>query len=434
MGMIWMRGRRKWNHLLVAVVVGIFTAHAVEITVGDASGATARQTHYGINLWGGIDPVVAENPRYQSNLKAMGITTVRFHNMGMAKWIDVSNRCWNTNAIRRTMAALGPLFPVKMVTCCKPPAWMDEDGDKRIDDTHLDDYAAWCAGLVNIINKQGGAGVEWWETLNEGELGGYKKKEDGEVMADIFRRCQKAMLAVDPTIKVGGNAFSWSLPAQASGLLATAGSELAFYSYHSYGTGDPKIETQALYDKALAADPSKVRNSLKGLGLALPIWLDEWNMFFDWKADSQRHFMISHRSPVFDAIYLKKAIESAGMDYLLAWNDADNTYGKMSTKFDLFPGASILMLYNRYFVGEVLDTSTDGEVIPFSVRGAEGKVSVSLANRSGDSQAVNLTLPKSFSKVVRHFVTPKGVETQSDDPKQGTWTLPAESVTVLVFE
>lgn len=434
MGTTGLKRTQTWNHLLVGVLVVIFAAHGVEITVGGNSVATASKTHYGINLWGGIDPVVAENPRYQSNLKAMGITTARFHNMGMAKWIDVTNRCWNTNAIRRTMAALGPLFSVKMVTCCKAPTWMDEDGDKRIDETHLDDYAAWCAGLVNIVNVQGGAGVQWWETLNEGELGGYKKKEDGEVMADIFRRCRKAMLAVDPTIKVGGNAFSWSLPAQASGLLATAGSELAFYSYHSYGTGDPKIEAQALYDKALSADPSKVRNSLKGLGLALPIWLDEWNMFFDWKADSQRHFMISHRGPVFDAIYLKKAIESSGMDYLLAWNDADNTYGKMSTKFDLFPGASIFILYNRYFVGEVLETSTDGDVIPFAVRGADGQMSVSLANRSGDSQVVNLALPKSFPRVTRHFISTNGIEAKPEDPKGRSWTLPAESVTVLTFE
>lgn len=407
---------------------------AAQITVESAVVAKASKTHYGINLWRGMDPEVAESPAYQSNMKAMGITTVRFHNMGMAKWIDTTNRCWNTNAIRRTFAAIGPMFPVKMVTCCKPPAWMDEDGDKRLDENRLDDYAAWCAGLVHIVNKLSGAGVVWWETLNEAELGGYKNKEDGAVLAEIYRRCRKAMLAVDPTIKVGGNAWSWSMPAQASGLLAIAGPELPFYSYHSYGTGDSKIETQALYDKALAADPSKVRKALEEKGLNLPVWLDEWNMFYDWKADRERHFMISHRSPVYDAIYLKKAIESGGADYLLAWNDSDNTYGKMSTRFEMWPGGWIFVLYNRYFVGEVLKTATDGDVIPFAVRGADGKTSLSLANRSAETQTVNFALPGAFSRATRHFISPAGIESQGFDVKSRTLTVPPESVTVLSLE
>jgi len=417
-----------WFLIPLSLSVGF----SAEITVGGGTGIAAGKNLYGINLWRGIDPEVAENPSYRSNLIEMGIGVVRFHNMGLAKWIDTTNRCWRTNSILRVMAALGPLFPVKMVTVCKPPAWMDEDGDKRLDESHLDDYAAWAAGLVTIVNKLGGAKVEWWETLNEAELGGYKKKEDGEDLARIYLRCKAAMLQVDPGIRVGANAWSWSMPPQASVLLAKVGAELPFYSYHSYATGDAKAEAQDIYDKAWTNDRTRVRSALADRGLSLPIWCDEWNMFYDWRADSARHFMVSHRGPVFDALYLKSAVESKGVDYLLAWNDSDNTYGKMSIQFQRFGGGYLFGLYHRFMVGEVLKTATgDDRVVPFAVKGADGLLAISLANRSEEPKEISLAFPAPVSTGTRYDLTPNGVVQAPWDPKGKTLTLAPETVSLI---
>ncbi|MBI4979133.1 MAG: hypothetical protein HZC28_16755 [Spirochaetes bacterium] len=426
------------NSIRVVIAISIIAAAtlpAADITVGAATARTVSKNLYGINLWRAFDPETAESPEYQANLAAMGVSVVRFHNMGMSKWIDASNRCLNTNAVQRVMAALASKFPIKLVTICKPPFWMDENNDKRLDDDHIADYAAWCADMVHYINIECNAGVQWWETLNEAELGGYKQKGDGAVLAGIFRACKAAMLAKDPSIHVGANAWSWTMPAQASELLSIAGNEIAFYSYHGYVTGSSNADMQSIYDKAVTADNTKVRNALTERGFTLPVWLDEWNMFYNWQADSKRHFMVSYRSAVYDALHMKNAAESGGVDYMLAWNDSDNTYGKMSTKYKFFPGGYVFMLYNKYFTGTILSAaSSESAVVPFAVRNADGSVALSLANRSETPQEVSISADGNFTQYTQYSVETNGIQTNLSREPLRSLPLAPESVTVLVLK
>lgn len=421
-----------WIMVIALSWLSVAAAMGTDITIRKTSAGKASRNLYGVNLWRAFDPEVAESPAYQTNLAAMGVTVVRFHNAGMAKWIDVPNRAWDTNAVGRVMTALAHRFPVKMVTISGPPPWMDEDGDRRLDKSRVADYAAWCADLVGHVNNVCRAGVQWWEVLNEAELRGYDKRGDGEVLADIFRACSKAMRARDPSIRVGGNAWSWGMPAQAVEFLEEAGKGIAFYSYHWYATGDPGARVGDLYGKAVSADIAKVRKSLASRRLALPIWIDEWNMFYDWKSDAARHLMVSGRSAVYDALYLKSAAESGGADYLVAWNDADNTYGKMSTGYEFFSGAFVFMLYNRLFDGTILTTSSsDVAVVPFAVKGADGAVSVSLVNRSESPREASISsavpLPR---ELTRYLIGADGIATNMIAGGAAI-ELPAESVTVI---
>lgn len=416
---------------------------AVKVTVeANSIVAPATEFRYGINIFRGFNPTNAENPAYQAGLALINPAVVRFHSSGQATWIDHERKAWNTNNIRRVFAALGSKAPVRMVTIPKCPPWMDLNEDKRLDDGQLDAYAAWCAKLVDFLNHSLQARVQYWETFNEAELSHYTKKGDGKVLADIFRKCAAAMKRVDPTIKITGNAWSSASAPLMRDFLDAAGKEIDFFSYHAYGTGDATKSPQQLYDSALKLGRiDSMREKLDQRGLKIPIWLDEWNMFYNYKADEKRHLMASPKSAVFDALVFKQVAESKAIDYMLAWNECDGIYGKMSTSFKVRPAAHLFGLYRRYLTGNsVKSSSSEPAVVPLAVLGTNAAhLAVSLVNRSESSQTVRLSIngwKPAENRGERFAILPDGVATNALSPatlSSQEINLPAESVAICVW-
>lgn len=405
-------------------------------------------------VFSAFDPKVAANPRYHEMMEYLGASMVRYHNMAMMKdskkksvgWIDHENQSWDAEKIKAALTAWNPDGVTKMINIPEWPEWMDEDGNRFLDDDKIDDFAQWCAELVQIVNIDNNLNVEYWEITNELDgLYWLKQRKKGqpkriEELAQIHARVAEQMKAVDPTIKTGGPAATRSdLTDDLETFTIAAGPNLDFLSFHAYASGKKTDSDRLIYSKADLIGKF-VKDNRAMLDRISPdrrieAHLNEYNIAWTWRTREPR--MLNHKGAVFDALTFIELSEN-GIDVGNAWNERDGVYGKMSSDYELRPAAHVFHAFNRWLTGQAVEalSSDPMRIVTMAVDGSEGPAFV-LVNHTNSDQIALLdpTALEPFGATVGLFQTNEaGLQEFEMKPVPDTINqvaIPPHSVTVL---
>lgn len=358
---------------------------------------TGRQ--FSVNAQGGFHREMAVQPAYREGLKYLNPGLLRYHNAGMPKggWMNQETKTWDAAVIAATLD--GPGWPPEkvLINISSWPAWMDADGNKKLDTDQYEAFAALCAELVRILNVEQKRGFKYFEITNEKDFAYWRNKDEPvqvDDLADIYNLAAKAMKKVDPTIKTGG-------PAAASGedwveeihrrFMKRTLPQLDFFSFHAYPrTRDhtPKeIYDMPVWMAGLAADHRKMLDELSPVR-HVELHVNEFNIASNYKLGDTR--MLTNEGAVFDSLVLIRMAEQ-GIDAVNAWSDCDAVYGKMDKKFKLRPPAHVFHYFNEFLVGQVVagETSDAAKVVVMAVD-SEARRAFVLVNRAREAVRVKV--------------------------------------------
>lgn len=447
--------------------------------------ASTTPLSFGLNGYSAVAPVVAAQPTYGRNLSYMQAGFLRYHYAGLAgragkdsrndprAWVRNDARGWDAARIDAAMAAAGGwatahgYTPEKLITIPNWPAWMRTDsatvptgagGQVTINGLlHRDEYdnfAAFCADLVRILNVEQGRGITYFEVTNERDnlyyvpflKAGAPHLHRLDALVDIYNRAAVAMKAVDPTIRVGGPAFTRAdLVEQVRHFVRGAQDNLDFLSYHFYASGNAADSDAAIYDRT-AALGRHTRDIVAILaeespGRAIPAFLNEYNISYDYRKPDPR--MKNHKGATFDALAMIAAVEN-GAAGTNAWNERDGVYGKLDGGSNLRIGAETFRLFNTYLVGDrvAAASSAPGAIVAFAVRGRPaGRYAYLIVNRSPDRQRVKTHfggwMPGAKDlPFTQHQISAAGYGTATvsrHDLTDRKFHVPGDSVTLLTY-
>jgi xylan 1,4-beta-xylosidase len=377
------------------------TAAAGEVTVevdwGKPTGRTATRLHYGLNAFHGTNPDVFGTPgleAYKKNLAFMRPGIVRIHTWEMTSdsttskggwWKDPKgpNYAWDREKIKNTFDGTPDYGQTWMVNI---PVWPGHLGtpvegknfhDWLLKPTEYDAFANFCAELVRIINIEQKRGVKYFEVPNEREL---RYANDMPALAELYSRAARAMKKVDPTIKVGGPAFTDPWHTTVEPFIKGAIADLDFISYHTYTQWDLKNlrSTTSLLGSAdgLAASAARIAGFAKKYAPMREIELfhNEFNLSVA-SDDFKDPRLTNIVSALYDALALASIASSPSIKGAMAWNESDGWFGKMAAPgagAGLRPAASVFHLFNTFMTGPIVTTASSARtsVTPFAV--AEG--------------------------------------------------------------
>ncbi|MEM1098649.1 MAG: hypothetical protein AAGH92_07665 [Planctomycetota bacterium] len=412
----------------------------VDPTVTAAS--TNRQM-FGLNVWAGVNPDLAIQTDYRLNLQYMNPGFIRVHAADMLEanssrsW--VSGQAWDELSVRRSIGGIRSVLPDTpiMINIPGAPSWMDLNNDGQVDANRVDDFAAFAADLVRIVNTENNYGVGWIEVFNEDE-DDYAGNFSG--MAAAHNAAAAAIKAQDPTIKVAAGAWTQPFAAGIDTLVSQLDTNAVdAFTYHQYATGDSNIPLDQLFDRTegIASGSRFARGRVDSGGRPdLPLFLGETNMFWSFDLDT-RGLQQGAASAVFDALLFKELIETGAADAVMAWNERDGAYGKTSNNDELRPAAHLYRLANEHLVGDVLaSTSSDADgVESLVVETGEGLWSILLINRSETAQTVDLDLGLSdttFTDAQLWEIDEQGLAHDADaDPEARTFSMQPLSLQLL---
>ncbi len=305
-------------------------------------------------------------------------------------WADAGNNSWDEAKI---VEILGAYQNVDHSILNVPgwSDWIDANNNNRLDRNEFSEYAAWCTDLVEIVNVKNEFGVRYFSPFNEME----NKVEDGVTgLIDLFNVCYDSVKAVDADVQVGGGEWTQPWDSNIRTFIEGTRERLEWFGYHHYVTGDSEKPDAEIFDAASGfADRSNgIRGMMDDNGLQdKPLFLSEYNVFWSWDIDKNRHFMRSIKDAVFNALVLKHMAEKGAVDGCMIWNDSDNTYGVMSSDYDMRANAHLIHLKNQFLNGTAYRASSrkSSVVSALAVEGPLGK-SVLLINRSDQDTTVNL--------------------------------------------
>ncbi len=407
----------------------------------------ANPRWYGLNVWDGMDPAVAGNASWRARMGELSPPLLRFHageqltDGARNSWVDHATRSWKRDAIAASLAGTAALSAERLITITGWPSWMDGDGDGKLDEWQKDAYAAFCADLVRLVRQDLKVAVGYWETFNEKD-GVYRSSSDLWHLADIHKRCWMAMKAVDGSIRIGAGAWSQPYDAGINDFLWNlGGGYLDLWTHHQYG-GDGSLGSR-VYDSAqwIIDGATAMRSTLnaKGYG-SIPMWIDEYNIFWSWDQDGA-NWMTGAVGAVFDALVIRHAARTNGIDGLCAWQESGlygSRYAKINYSWDswsydrLLPGGQVLRLYREHGTGDVV-ASTGGngvDTVAFHRNDNTRKLVLVTINRSGSERTLYLDNgPWTWRQ--RHLVTANGVST-SQNPSLYYANQPADSVAFYV--
>jgi xylan 1,4-beta-xylosidase len=389
---------------------------SVKVTVswGRPVVRTTRKS-FGINLSAAFDPGTSADPKHRENVGFLGPekpdegwpsqpldpALVRCRVMDMMKdssagsgWLNLKPRGWDGAKIRRALDGFPPPGTEAILNIPGWPDWMDSDGDGFLDRDRYDEFAAFCATLVKIVNLDLKRGIRYWEITNEKDVQYWvpqaERKEPDRLkeLAEIYNACARLMKAADPSILTGG-------PAAARGdlfeplrrfVLAVV-PNLDFYAFHAIASADGADSDSKVYERADGMG-WLVREAVRMLEAEspdrrVPVFLDEYSIGPGRGARDPR--MTNNKGAVFDAIVMAECAR-AGADSVMERNERDAIYGKTPPDGELKAGARVLELFNRYLIGDAVDAipANLGRVTALAVKNDErGERAVMTANRTG---------------------------------------------------
>lgn len=412
------------------------SATTVDVDWTKPTGTQGAATKYGLDLFQIYSPSVSQqNPTYKSELARMAPGLVRIHSWEMMAdsstangWITngaAANYAWDETKI---LAALAGVIPPGTAVIMNIPAWPSFLGDNSapLPAANGPAFAAFCADLVRIVNVKGQHAVTYWEITNERDSA-YDGK--GAELAAVVLQAAHAMKLADPSIKVGGPAFTQPWVSIVDDFLTASVGELDFISYHTYATGDANAPLQGLFDSAAGwADIAASMQARIAAHTArkLELFHDEYNISYN-PPDVR---MNGPESAVFDALALI-GFAKADIAGSAAWNEADGWYGKLDSNLNPRPASYVFELFNHTAIGDVVQASTDApqDVVPLAVLGQAGK-SLFLVNRTTNNVALTLNGFADRSAQASQ-VTSAGMA-QVTLPAAGMITLPGLSVTLAI--
>lgn len=352
---------------------------------------------YGVNSPANFIPSYSNDPIFMGNLELITQKKgfVRLHGWGMIdetspeSWL--SNGVWNSSKINQALAPLIQQGYQVMINV--PSGALGED-----DYLNAQEFAQFCADLVQIVNIDFQLGVEYWEIPNEREQGFATPGLSVNEMSTLIQTASQAMKAVDPTIKVGGATAAWVNVDYLTQLVQMT-PDIDFITCHTY-SGDCTNSLQDIYDVAQNAvtDLNTLRqniNTITGTNY-LPIFLTEYNLSFQ-----GCDYIQSYEGAVYDAIIMTESIK-AGIDGTCYWAIAP--YSDMSIVIGdvLDDNAYLFESFNTYFHGDLVQsTSSDNsKIVVYSTKDQLTKnYSFCLINRTASTQNVRVQMTGTFDKI-----------------------------------
>jgi hypothetical protein len=405
---------------------------------------------FGMNLYAGANPKNFTNPLYKANVEYMNSGFLRYHNGGSVRdsviWEGLMNhktQTWDVIKLRKMLGVKFAQKPKIMLNIPTWPIWMEKDG--FLSSQQHDNYAKLLADLVKVVNKDLKMSVQWWEPMNEWdgryfvdfyEKGGWGNLKDKNTpdrwdeVINVFNKCVVAMKRVDPTIKVGGPAAARpDLTMMHERFIQGTATNLDFFSYHAYASGDAKDSDEAVYNSAAGMGNSvqNVVNLVKKHlpNRPIPVFLDEYNVSWTWETRDVR--MTNHKSAVFDALVAISTIR-AGVAAIFPWNEQDGIYGKTDGGDTRRLGADFQSLCAKYLVGDVVSVKSGDEkqVMAMAVKQKmTQKVNLLLVNRTNMPREIGGPFPKTVKAVQ---LAENGMRFASSAD-----TLPPHSVTIVTL-
>ncbi len=446
----------------------------VRVDWSDVRGTTTRFT-YGLNIFAGNSPAVAREANYGRNLAYMNARLLRYHYSGLINdsiedargWVDAKGRRWDASRINDAMNAADGWAKAhgyraeRLINIPKFPAWMKtysvevktRTGETRnislLDRSEYDRFAQFCANLVRILNVEQKRGIKYFEATNERDQIYYvefirvDQPDHLDELIEIYNRAAVAMKAVDPTIKVGGPAFTrGDLVAQVRRFVRGTLPNLDFLTFHFYASSKPADSDDAIFDRthSLSKHTRDIVRILReeSPDRFIPAHVNEYNINYNYRNNEPR--MRNHKGAIFDALSMIAAVDS-GASATNAWNERDGgTYGKMDGDNHLLAGAHVYHLFNNYLVGErVAATSSDERaVVSFAVKDrTKNSYSYLIVNRSPTARSISTTFHNwraGGTVFNRHEISAEGYRTSKTTRQNvtgGAFAVPEHSVTLL---
>ena len=384
------------KQFLIYILIFLFGIHlysqTVNITIDwNNSTRTIPEYAYGVNSSANFIPSYSNNSVFMGNLELItqkkGL--VRLHGWGMLdenspeSWLN--NGEWNSVKIQQALLPLQQEGYKVMINI--PSGALGED-----DYQNPQEFAQFCAELVQIVNIDHQLGVEYWEIPNEREQGFAAPGLTVSQMATLIQTASQAMKAVDPTIKVGGSATAWVNINYLTQLVQDTYPNIDFITCHTY-SGDCTNSIQNIYDIAQFAveDLNILRqnvNAITGTDY-LPIFLTEYNLSYQGCAAIQ-----SNEGAVYDAIIMTESLK-AGIDATCYWNIAPYSDMSIIDGDNLDENAYLFEILNTKFHGDITQstTSDNSKIIVYSTRDQNSNsYSFCLINRTSFSQNVQIQM------------------------------------------
>lgn len=339
---------------------------------------------FGSNDYEITTPETAADSVYQNHLAKLGIGLIRIHHAGLLeRWTDPVTKTWDEAKIKAGYDASYPQRPTIIQNISSWPSWMTENQDGLLDPSEYDHYAAFCAELVEILNRRQQRQVGYWEPLNEQDVA-YEKAGKLDELWTIYNKAATAMKARDPQIKVGGPALTWDEPGRLAAFLQACGPNVDFISWHRYASSDAHDSTDTLmsYTPSYADQVQDFREVATQHipDRSVPLLLGEYNINYSWQSGEKRQN--THIGAVWFASVLKH-LADAGIDMATSWHLKDGVFGLIDPENNLRPAATVFAWGIKYLTGRVMHTKSDHPFVEaMAVWQADGGRSLFLINKS----------------------------------------------------
>ncbi|MEC4983867.1 MAG: hypothetical protein SAJ37_02950 [Oscillatoria sp. PMC 1068.18] len=347
----------RFNAHLAAAADAIAATIAVDWSkkLAEATTFTFGSNDYEITLVKNATDAV-----FQRRLSQLNIQLIRIHHFDLCeRWSNQATKTWDEAKIKTCFDASYPQNPTIIQNIPHPPSWMKKNEQGLLDPSEHENYAAFCAKLVEILNLRQQRQIRYWEPINEQDVP-YQKAGKLDQLWKLYNQVATAMKAQDSTIKVGGPVLTWDNPRILVPFLEACKANVDFISWHRYGSGDanaptekimsytPKYGQQVRQFREIARKYVPERN--------LPLLLGEYNINYSWKSGENRQN--THVGAVWFASVLKHLAE-AGIEMATSWHLKDGIYGMIDPENNFRPAANVFAWANKYLVGEVMSADSD---------------------------------------------------------------------------
>jgi len=277
------------------------------------------------------------------------------------------------------------------------PDWFTTDSNGCLDPSQWDQFAQFCAQLVQIINIDQKRGVLYWEVTNE-LVDTYNKAGKLSDLWTIIGKSATAMRAIDRSIKVGGPADAWADTGSIGSLLQAHGNNIDFVSWHSYLTGDTNSQNTLSNDALMQAsvtfgkDVKNMKSTISSKGppgRQILTFFDEYSInWAQWLSNDTRIY--TYIGAVWFAS-IHKNVAEAGVDVAASWDGKDGTYGMVDAQNKQRLVAQVFNWSTHHFVGSIASSSSDNSMVEvFGVTTSKGARSVYVINKSSSNVVANL--------------------------------------------